>query len=153
MSLLVALYLQAAVTTAQSTPAPARDATVSGVVVPSRKGKAKPNIVYTPTYKAAPHLAPGATVIGGSMTIDQMFTSEQGTRYQSARWATQSMAALSLSAIAAQRLRAKKAAELINAGRCPDALQASFNEGDAYLTSRIAQTCALPLPVERPRGY
>ncbi|UAL09467.1 hypothetical protein [Caulobacter segnis] len=130
---------------------PANDSTVSGVVV-TPKAKEPPKTVYTPSYKAAPHLAPGATSIGGSTTIDQMFSPEHGPRYHSSHWATYSLTAAATSQITAQRYRAKKAADLINAGRCPDALQAAFNEGDGYLAVRIAQVCELPVPMERAKG-
>lgn len=133
-----------------SAPSEADASTVSGVVVtPKAEAPAK---VYTPTYKAAPHLAPGATSIGGSTTIDQIFSPEQGPRYQSSHWPTYSMTAVATSQITAQRYRAKKAADLINAGRYPEALQAAFNEGDGHLTMRIAEVCDLPMPVERPRS-
>lgn len=142
MSLLIALYLQAATTVTPPPAAPREDSALSGVVVTSPNTGKRPPPVYTPNYKAAPHLAPGAPTVSGSMTIDQMFS---GGRFR-----TGSLMSLSMNAIVGQRYRAKKAAELINAGRCPDALQGAFNEGDGYLTYRIAQVCNLPVPIERP---
>ena len=119
MSLMIALVLQAAAAAVPPSTEPQTPSTVSGVVVPSPKAKAPPKTVYTPSYKAAPHLAPGATSIGGSTTIDQMFSPEHGPRYHSSHWATYSLTAAATSQITAQRYRAKKAADLINAGRCP----------------------------------
>jgi hypothetical protein len=124
------------------TPQPAA-ATVSGVVVTSPKAKAAPK-VYTPTYKAAPHLAPPSPHISGSTTIDQVFSND--------RFRTGSLSSMQVSQLAAQRYRAKKAADLINAGHCPEALQAVFNEGDTQLTLRVAEVCGLPSPMEQAKG-
>jgi hypothetical protein len=139
MSLLIALLLQAAATAGQPAPAPTQDpAAVSGVVVESPQTQKKPKTVYTAPYKAAPHLSSGS-VVSAPNGADALFTDP--------RFQTSLMGPYMVSSLAAQRHRAKKAAELINAGRCPDALQAVFNEGDQYLAYRIAQVCDLPAPV------
>ncbi len=45
---------------------------------------------------------------------------------------------------AEQMARAKRAATLINAGRCDDALQAMKDAGDGYLATRVTQVCKSP---------
>ncbi|WP_299003722.1 hypothetical protein [uncultured Caulobacter sp.] len=47
---------------------------------------------------------------------------------------------------AEQMARAKRAATLINAGRCDDALQAMKTDGDRYLAARVAEVCELSPP-------
>jgi hypothetical protein len=138
MSLLIALYLQAAATTAQPATAQpttqaASEPSVSGLVVQSPQTQKQPKTVYTAPYKAAPHLssAPVVNLDPNTMGADPR------------------LATYMVSSMAAQRYRAKKAADLINAGRCPEALQAVFNEGDQYLAFRIAQVCDLPAPILR----
>lgn len=121
---------------------PANDSTVSGVVV-TPKAKESPK-VYAPSYKAAPHLGPQAPQIRGSSNIDALFVDQ---RFRSA-----TISSLVVSQLAAQRHRAQKAAALINAGHCPEALQAVFNEGDAHLITRVAEVCGLPSPMERAKG-
>jgi hypothetical protein len=44
---------------------------------------------------------------------------------------------------AEQMARAKRAATLINAGRCEDAWQSMKADGDLYLAGRVAEVCAL----------
>lgn len=140
MSLLIALYLQAAATTAASPPPEQDPSAVSGVVVESPNTAKIPPSVYAKPYKAAPRLS-SAPVVSAPSGADALFADP--------RFMSSTMGPYLVSSIAAQRYRAKKAADLINAGQCPDALQAVFNEGDQYLAHRIAQVCGLPVPIAR----
>lgn len=147
MNLLIALLLQASVA---ASPPPVADpeahadpSAVSGVVVPSPKAKDPPK-VYAPTYRAAPTLASPAPQISGSTNVDNLFVD--------ARFRSNTVSTVMVSQLAAQRHRAKKAADLINAGHCPEALQSVFNAGDRQLIIRVAEVCGLPSPMEHAKG-
>lgn len=115
-------------------PREARDSTsLSGVILESPQTQKKTGTVHGKPYKAAPHMSSAPVITSGAF----------GMSYDPR------LGPYMVSSLAAQRHRAKKAADLINTGRCPDALQAVFNEGDQYLAFRVAQVCNLPTPIPR----
>lgn len=82
-------------------------------------------------------------------TTDQIFASGPLDKAGATIMRGDSMATMSMNRLADQRALAKKAATMINAGHCPEALQLVVGKGDGLLAGNIAKACGLPEPTIR----
>lgn len=87
-------------------------------------------------------------VVGSNATA-QMFSSGPLDKAGATTLRGDSMATMSMNNLAAQRVRARKAADLINAGHCREAMDMVVSGGDGLLARNVAKVCGMPEPTIR----
>lgn len=140
MTILVSFLVALALSQAQAAPGETPAAAPGGNSTLSGPAAAKPAKAYPSTVKKGV-VAPNVT--------DQLFSSGPLDRAGATAMRGDSMATMSMNRLVGQRALAKKAAALINAGHCPEALQLVVDKGDGLLAENVAKACSLPAPTFR----
>lgn len=145
MSVIVSAMAALALSQTQPTAA---EPPVAAAAQPSAATSA-PSASAAPKARAKARPAAAPRTFAGPNTTDQMFAAGPLDKAGATIMRGDSMASMSMNRLADQRALAKKAATLINAGHCPEALQLVVGKGDGLLAGNVAKACGLPEPTIR----